>query len=1052
MLTTTMGQILVNNVLPPELRNYNRILDKKGIQNLLQEVADKQPEKYRQISHDLSTVGYQVAQSNGGNSFGLRHMLTPLSAHKFRQQIINEIQSIYLNQKLTDKEKENKVIDLLAKSGKQLEDDIFQESLNNKNPLAYQVVSGSRGNKANLRSLLGGDLLYIDHRERPLPIPVVNSYSRGLTPAEYYAGTFGARHGVVNSKLCLSGDSEILLSDYKPKRISEIKPGDIIIGANTQGELFPVKVKQIFENGIRPCYRYLFRKGQTTLKQSFRELIATEDHKILAQIKAGRPGSVHGKYSVYTPTLLPLKKASCYKKDPSKNWFVAWPSCGEKFNRGIDIPEALLAGLMLGDGCMAPSTCGKYSLSCADKSLIDDITPYLAKFNLSLSPPKSGYSWYLKEIEFHGRDKEIVNGVIKFIPGQFNKTKRWLKEKLGEKLAHEKELPKDVWSWNDESLAALISGIYSSDSCEVSGKKIKNFAIKLNMTAYKLMVELQRLLELRFGIWTSSFRYIPVENLDTTTRHDKYEFSISHPVCVRRFAKRIKLVGIKQKQLEAALPNLSNDPSSREYGFKVFSKEFYADIPTFDIEVDHPDHMFVLSNGLIVSNSVTEGGALSKQINQIVHRLIVTARDSDKPSQFVRGYPVKTDDPDNEGGVLANSIGGYDRNTILTPKILSDLKSKNIENILVRSPITGGPEDGGVYALDVGVREKGNLPPKGDYVGLAAGQSLSEPLSQAIISAKHAGGVAGQAKGVSGFPLIEQLTQVPKTFKGGAAHARADGKVQSIQPAPQGGTYIMVNGEQHYVAPGFDVKVKVGQDIEAGDILSEGIPNPAKIVTHKGIGEGRRYFVDVFREAYKDAGLSGHRRNMELLARGLIDHVRLTEEHNHHVPDDVVQYNRLEHTYQPREGHDFLEPKRALNMYLEQPVLHYSIGTKIKPSVVKNLDQFGIKQINVHKDPPPFEPEMFRGLENLAHDPDWMTRFLGSYLEKNLLKGTYRGDVSDIHGTSYVPALAANPRFGLEGKTKGYEPKEVGPRIKMAKSIQYQAKSLLKSIRGQKDV
>ena len=39
---------------------------------------------------------------------------------------------------------------------------------------------------------------------------------------------------------------------------------------------------------------------------------------------------------------------------------------------------------------------------------------------------------------------------------------------------------------------------------------------------------------------------------------------------------------------------------------------------------------------------------------------------------------------------------------------------------------------------------------------------------------------------------------------------------------------------------------------KAGDVLSEGVPNPAKLALHKGIGEGRRYFVQQYKKILKD--------------------------------------------------------------------------------------------------------------------------------------------------------------------------------------------------------
>jgi len=38
-METTLGQFLINEVLPEDLRDYNRVLDKKGVDALLQKVA-----------------------------------------------------------------------------------------------------------------------------------------------------------------------------------------------------------------------------------------------------------------------------------------------------------------------------------------------------------------------------------------------------------------------------------------------------------------------------------------------------------------------------------------------------------------------------------------------------------------------------------------------------------------------------------------------------------------------------------------------------------------------------------------------------------------------------------------------------------------------------------------------------------------------------------------------------------------------------------------------------------------------------------------------------
>ena len=295
---------------------------------------------------------------------------------------------------------------------------------------------------------------------------------------------------------------------------------------------------------------------------------------------------------------------------------------------------------------------------------------------------------------------------------------------------------------------------------------------------------------------------------------------------------------------------------------------------------------------------------------------------------------------------------------------------------------------------------------------MQAAQALSEPISEGQLSAKHSGGVAGQEKAVGGFEYINQLIQVPKKMKGGAAHATVDGTVQRVEEAPAGGHYITIDDEQHYVNDGYKLKVKKGDAIEAGDVLSEGTPNPAIITKYKGVGEGRRYFVNEFKKAMGASGMRGHRRNIELLARGLINHVQMTEETDEHAPDDIIPYSTFEHTYKPRPGHERLKPKKAVGQYLERPVLHYTIGTKIRPSMIKDFEEFGVDEVPVHKQPHPFQPHMVRGMFQLQHDPDWMTQMYGSGLKKSLLESTARGATSKERGTSFVPSLATGSDFG----------------------------------------
>jgi len=439
-----------------------------------------------------------------------------------------------------------------------------------------------------------------------------------------------------------------------------------------------------------------------------------------------------------------------------------------------------------------------------------------------------------------------------------------------------------------------------------------------------------------------------------------------------------------------------------------------------------PHEYFAGSYGARQSLTLTklgtaDGGYLSKRLNNLSHRLVVSDDDGPDPHGGIRGLPVDTHDPANEGALLSAPIGGHQRNTILTREVLADLKRKGHDEILIRSPLVGGPADGGVYGKDVGIRERGVIAPKGDYVGLAAAQSLSEPMTQMIIGSKHGGGVAGATKGQQGFPVLDRMFSVPKEYTDGALHAQQEGSVDQIRPAPQGGHYVTINGHEHYARPDAKIKVAVGDKVEAGDMLTDGLPNPAEFVAHKGIGEGRRLFLKHFVETSHDVGFDPDRRNIELVARGLIDHVRVDRELGDHAPGDVVSYQNLESSYEPRPGTQVGRPNHAVGQYLERPALHYTIGTKVTRSVADTMGKYGVDQVHTHASPPDFTPVMIRSQDTLKYDSDWMTQMLGSGLEKNLLTAAARGAVADPKGTSYVTPLAEGLHFGEMGKTKGWD-------------------------------
>jgi len=403
-----------------------------------------------------------------------------------------------------------------------------------------------------------------------------------------------------------------------------------------------------------------------------------------------------------------------------------------------------------------------------------------------------------------------------------------------------------------------------------------------------------------------------------------------------------------------------------------------------------------------VQFATAKTGFLGKQLAMMAQQLAVTSDDCGADNL---GIPVEGSNPEIIGSVLAAPAGGLPAGTVVEKKHLSLLRK---DKPLVRSIITC-LEKSGVCQKCAGKREKGEFPDIGEQIGINAGRLVSEPATQQLaLSAKHSGGAVGVTdKDAEGFDEINQFVQIPQNFKGKSVLAPEDGVVRQIVEAPQGGHYLHVNQQQLYVPPGREISAKVGQKVEAGEMLTDGTPNPGEIAQLKGLGEGRVYFSNKFGEILRNNGIPSHKRNVEALARSFFDKVRITDFDGigDNRYNEVVSYNALQSMYKPRKDAKTLSPNRLVGKYLETPSLHYTIGTRITDTVADDFKKRGITQITAHDNPPGFEPEIIRIMALPSADQDWKVNMAGFGIKKSFLENARTGSTSRNDSTSYIPKL-----------------------------------------------
>ena len=412
-----------------------------------------------------------------------------------------------------------------------------------------------------------------------------------------------------------------------------------------------------------------------------------------------------------------------------------------------------------------------------------------------------------------------------------------------------------------------------------------------------------------------------------------------------------------------------------------------------------------------VSKKMTaKGGDFGKQLVQANIRNKVMANDCGTDA----GLDLDIGDASLSGRVLALDAGGYPAGTVLDRKVIRDLEKQKVGKVVARSAVTCSlPE--GLCSRCVGKFHDRKFPAIGDMVGVRASQAVSEPVVQGSLNLKHLGGQAGKKRVFAGFDVLNSLVQSPENFQHKATVAEADGRVDKVEEAPQGGFLVHIGTQEHYVPPGYPLLVKVGQDVERGDQLSEGIADPSDIVRLRGIGSGRRYLAERLHQALEDSGFGNDKRNVEIVSRSLVNHAEILDDTPFpgKLPGDLMEYNRLSAEYVPSPLARKVGASEAAGKVLQARALHYGPGTRLTKRQAKRLGEAGYKDVWVGEEEPPFQPVTHRLRVSQDNTDDWLAGMYGSYLKAGLTDAATRGQDTNIReNTHFAPRLAVGTDFG----------------------------------------
>ena len=288
-----------------------------------------------------------------------------------------------------------------------------------------------------------------------------------------------------------------------------------------------------------------------------------------------------------------------------------------------------------------------------------------------------------------------------------------------------------------------------------------------------------------------------------------------------------------------------------------------------------------------------DSGYLTRRLVDVSHSVIVKEEDcfatlGENP-KGLEVSAIRVDGEDKPIESLADRLSGrYTINDIVNPTtgevivkadtMITENQAKEIENagiekVLIRSVFTCRSKIG-VCAKCYG-KNMSNLNPVqvGEAVGTIAAQSIGEPGTQLTMRTFHTGGIASTGDITQGLPRIEELFEARRP-NGQAVVCDVAGVVEDI-PTKEGLRYVVVKcdnnkNKEYQISFNAEIKVKVGDIVEPGTILTSGSVYPQEILMTKGVKGVQDYILKEVQRVYRSQGVDINDKHVEIIVRQML--------------------------------------------------------------------------------------------------------------------------------------------------------------------------------------
>ncbi len=241
MVETSVGRVIVNEIVPTEVGFFNNVISKKTLRNLITDVIKTVGvARTCDFLDGIKNLGYRLAYE-GGLSFNLGDIIIPEEKEELVRKGNEEVERIAMDYGMgfiTDKERHNQVVDVWTHVNNDLSDVLMKtmrEADQGFNAVYMMLDSGARGSAGQISQLSGMRGLMAKPQKAgaepdTIENPILSNFKEGMSVLEYFISTHGARKGLADTALKTAD------AGYLTRRLVDVSH-DVIINEEDCGTL-----------------------------------------------------------------------------------------------------------------------------------------------------------------------------------------------------------------------------------------------------------------------------------------------------------------------------------------------------------------------------------------------------------------------------------------------------------------------------------------------------------------------------------------------------------------------------------------------------------------------------------------------------------------------------------------------------------------------------------------------------------------------------------------------------------------------------------------------